>query len=115
MPSIYGWQASLRVLGRTLPGVGLPETKGDEFYIAHLCTAAAYRRRGVAKSLLQEAETQAHHAGLNKLSLIVEVADQPAVFLYESQGFKTIRRFYLRYFNHKLRSDLHYRMVKYLI
>ncbi len=115
MPSIYGWRAALHILGRAIPGVGLPETERDEFYIAHLCTAAAYRRRGVAKSLLQVAETQAHDAGLKKLSLIVEVADQPAVLLYESQGFKAIRRFNLRYFNHKLRSDLHYRMVKYFV
>jgi ribosomal protein S18 acetylase RimI-like enzyme len=65
----------------------IDEMPGGEFYIAHLATDAKFRRQGVAKFLLETAERLARAAGQDKLSLIVEPENDPAVSLYLANGF----------------------------
>jgi len=78
------------LLWLALLGFGLmfkSEAHRDEFYIAHLATAPAFRRRGVARALLSHAENLARSAGLRKLALLVDKKNVPARRLYEEQGF----------------------------
>ena len=61
-------------------------------YVSSLAVATSHRRRGVATALMQAAEEQYLSEGRESISLQVEVANQPAVSLYESLGYKTIGR-----------------------
>ena len=115
LPGIYGWRGALRLLWRALPAAGMREMAKDEFYIAHLATAAEFRRKGVAKFLLQAAERLARAAGLSKLSLIVEPENQPAVNLYLASGFETVKVIQTPWLERGFHSNSHYRMLKKLI
>jgi putative acetyltransferase len=52
-----------------------------------LMVAAAYRRRGIGRALLEQAVAWAQGAGVRKLELHVFPWNEPAVALYESFGF----------------------------
>jgi RimJ/RimL family protein N-acetyltransferase len=52
-----------------------------------LMVAAAYRRRGIGRALLEQAVAWAKRAGVRKLELHVFPWNEPAVALYESFGF----------------------------
>jgi len=115
LPAILGWRAALRLLLRALPAVGAREMAGGEFYIAHLATHEEFRRKGVARFLLETAEGLARSAGLSKLSLIVVPENQPAVSLYRGWGFSIAEVVQTHWFERGLRASSHYRMVKQLI
>jgi RimJ/RimL family protein N-acetyltransferase len=53
-----------------------------------LMVASDYRRRGIGKSLLDEAVTWARAVGVSKLELHVFPWNEPALRLYESFGFE---------------------------
>ncbi len=115
LPAILGWRAALRLLLRALPAAGAREVAGGEFYIAHLATHEDFRRKGVARFLLETAEGLARSAGLTKLSLIVVPENLPAVSLYRGWGFSIAEVVHTRWFEGGLRVSSHYRMVKQFI
>jgi len=53
-----------------------------------LMVDAAYRRRGIGRTLLEEAVVWARAAGIRKLELHVFPWNEPALHLYESFGFE---------------------------
>ena len=53
-----------------------------------LMVAAEYRRRGIGRTLLEEATHWARTAGVKKLELHVFPWNEPALKLYESFGFR---------------------------
>lgn len=53
-----------------------------------LMVEAGYRRRGIGRILLEEAEVWARGAGIRKLELHVFPWNEPALRLYESFGFE---------------------------
>jgi RimJ/RimL family protein N-acetyltransferase len=53
-----------------------------------LLVAATHRRRGVGRSLLEQAVAWAEAAGVTKLELHVFPWNEPAIALYESFGFE---------------------------
>ncbi len=53
-----------------------------------LMVDAAYRRRGIGRTLLEEAVVWARTAGIRKLELHVFPWNEPALRLYESFGFE---------------------------
>ena len=53
-----------------------------------LMVDAAYRRRGIGRTLLEEAVVWARSAGIRKLELHVFPWNEPALRLYESFGFE---------------------------
>ena len=53
-----------------------------------LMVDAAYRRRGIGRTLLEEAVVWARGAGIRKLELHVFPWNEPALCLYESFGFE---------------------------
>ena len=56
----------------------------DEGFIANVAVSPAFRRRGVARALMEAAKTA---DGLYRLTLEVRVSNAAAIALYESAGF----------------------------
>jgi GNAT superfamily N-acetyltransferase len=65
-----------------------PKPPADSFYVDALATAEAYRRRGVAAALLEEAERLAREHGFKSLALDTTVGNSGARALYEGFGFE---------------------------
>ena len=81
----WRWPAALwlyRASGRTAP-----QPPGASFYVDSLATAEQFRRRGVARTMLDDAERQAHERGLRAVALDTWVDNRPARALYLRAGF----------------------------
>lgn len=59
-------------------------------WIYNLHVAPGYRRKGVARLLLGEAETWARGRGFQSIGLHVADFNEPALRLYESQGYRLV-------------------------
>lgn len=84
----WRWPGALwlyRASGRTAP-----EPPHACFYVDSLATAAAQRRRGVARALLADAERQAADHGLGSLALDTWIDNKPARALYVTEGFEEV-------------------------
>lgn len=65
-----------------------PKLNNDEYYITNLAVFEAYRGQGIASKLMLQAEENARKAGLNKMSLFVEIDNENAIKLYEKLGYQ---------------------------
>lgn len=84
----WRWPGALwlyRASGRTAP-----QPPQACFYIDSLATDKAYRRRGVARALLAEAEREATARGLRSVALDTWVDNKAARALYVSAGFEEV-------------------------
>jgi GNAT superfamily N-acetyltransferase len=82
------WPGALwlyRASGRTAP-----QPPASSLYVDSLATAARFRRRGVARALLEDAEHQARERALGFVALDTWVDNRPARALYASVGFEEI-------------------------
>ncbi|MDF3821060.1 AAC(3)-I family aminoglycoside N-acetyltransferase [Leptospira sp. 96542] len=64
------------------------EQARSEIYIYDLAVAEKYRRRGIARSLIQELKMIAKEIGAYVIFVQADKVDLPAVRLYESMGIK---------------------------
>jgi ribosomal-protein-alanine N-acetyltransferase len=64
---------------------------GHVGYVVTLDVAAAYRRQGLARRLMAEAERQAEAAGCNALALHVHTGNAAAIRFYAACGFVYVR------------------------
>jgi ribosomal protein S18 acetylase RimI-like enzyme len=71
-------------------GRAAPSPPASAFYIDALATDPAFRRRGVARALLAEAERVARERGLPNLALDTTIANETARSLYASEGFDEV-------------------------
>lgn len=60
--------------------------------LVYLGVVPEARGRGIGRALLAQAIRDTAEMGLPQMGLAVDVANQPAVRLYEEAGFKEIRR-----------------------
>jgi ribosomal protein S18 acetylase RimI-like enzyme len=67
-----------------------PPPPRSSFYIDALATDAGLRRRGVARTLLEEAERQARALGLPAVALDTSLRNKPARALYVSSGYDEV-------------------------
>ncbi len=81
----WRWPAALWLYRAS--GRAAPEPPAASFYVDSLATAAQFRRRGVARALLDDAERQAHEHGLRSVALDTWVDNRPARALYLRAGF----------------------------
>ena len=69
----------------------------DEGQITNVATRPSYRRRGLARAVLEELIKRAAERGVRSIFLEARVSNAPAISLYKSLGFCEIgarRRFY---------------------
>lgn len=68
----------------------------DEAFVNNICVSEKARRQGAGRMLLQRAEQSAMGDGASFLSLEVRSQNDPAIGLYESEGFEVegVRRKY---------------------
>jgi len=85
---LWRWPAALRLYW--LGGRASPSPPPAAFYIDALATDATYRRRGLARALLAEAERQARTRGLPAIALDTTLDNKPARSLYVSAGFDEV-------------------------
>jgi ribosomal protein S18 acetylase RimI-like enzyme len=64
-----------------------PHPPERAWYVDALAVAPGWRRRGVARRLLDEAERRATAAGLDGVALDTGLENRPARALYEAAGF----------------------------
>jgi ribosomal protein S18 acetylase RimI-like enzyme len=84
----WRWPGALRLYW--LGGRASPSPPPAAFYIDALATDAAYRRRGLARALLDEAERQARSRGLPAIALDTTLDNKPARSLYVNAGFDEV-------------------------
>jgi ribosomal protein S18 acetylase RimI-like enzyme len=71
-------------------GRASPAPRNDSFYIDALATDPGYRRRGLARALLDEAEQQARAHGLPAVSLDTTMSNEGARALYAATGYDEV-------------------------
>jgi ribosomal protein S18 acetylase RimI-like enzyme len=71
-------------------GRAAPSPPASAFYVDALATDPRFRRRGVARVLLAEAERQARERGLPAVALDTTMSNEPARALYASEGFDEV-------------------------
>ena len=84
----WRWPGTLRLYwagGRTSP-----KPRDDSFYIDALATEPAFRRRGAARALLDEADRQARDHGLPAVTLDTTMKNEGARALYAAAGFDEV-------------------------
>jgi ribosomal-protein-alanine N-acetyltransferase len=90
------WMDVLEAADGTLRGYFVAMPAADELHLLNLTVAAAWRRRGHARMLLDRLEARARAHGLLSIWLEVRVSNEAARALYRNRGFaeRGLRRQY---------------------
>ena len=84
----WRWPGTLRLY--FVGGHATPKPREDSFYVDALATDPAFRRRGAARALLDEAERQAREHGLPAVTLDTAMNNEGARALYAAAGFDEV-------------------------
>ena len=85
---VWRWPLTLRLYWAG--GHANPKPREDSFYVDALATDPAFRRRGAARALLDEAESQAREHGLPAVTLDTAMNNDGARALYAAAGFDEV-------------------------
>jgi ribosomal protein S18 acetylase RimI-like enzyme len=85
---VWRWPGTLRLYWAG--GHANPKPREDSFYVDALATDEAFRRRGAARALLDEAERQARERGLPAITLDTAMDNEGARALYAAAGFDEV-------------------------
>ena len=85
---VWRWAGVMRLYW--IGGRASPTPRENSFYIDALATDPAFRRRGAARALLDEAERQAREGGLRAVSLDTTLTNEGARALYAAAGFDEV-------------------------
>lgn len=77
--------------GERLVGLTYLRARRQALHVDAIAVHPDFRRQGIGRALLRLAERQARTAGRRWLSLRVTLSNEPAVRLYESEGFRRAR------------------------
>lgn len=87
--SIYGLGQLIKLTWRGMVLGRAKEAEKDEYLISHIAVFESFRRKGIARALLDKAVLCAREASLSRMVLEVEIGNTAAIQLYEGYGFKT--------------------------
>jgi ribosomal protein S18 acetylase RimI-like enzyme len=85
---VWRWPSTLRLYWAG--GHANPKPREDSLYVDALATDPAFRRRGAARALLDEAERQAREHGLPAVTLDTAMNNEGARALYAAAGFDEV-------------------------
>lgn len=108
---IYGIGGAFRMVWRNKTLAGAREAEKDEFLLAHLAVDARFRKMGIAQALLESTRQKARDAGCQRLVLEVEIDNQPAINLYQKNGFKITDRILFNQKTQKFNCAGYYKML----
>lgn len=96
--TVLGLRQSADPEANALIALACGQTVVDEFHLTAVAVAPAWRRRGLARMLLQALLAEARQRGCLRATLEVDGSNAAAVRLYGDLGFRTegIRRAYYR-------------------
>jgi len=86
--SIYGFGQLVKLIWRGMVLGRSNEAEKDEYLISHIAVFDSFRRKGIARALLDKAVLCAREANLSRVVLEVEIGNTAAIQLYESYGFR---------------------------
>lgn len=112
IPRILGLKDSLRLGIHSIAAALGKETEADEYYIAQVATHPNCQRRGIGKRLMARAEELARGERLHKVSLVVELDNEPACALYRKIGFTIAETIHTPGLAARLHTWGYLRMVK---
>ena len=84
----WRWPKTLRLYW--VGGHATPKPREHSFYVDALATDPAFRRRGAARALLDEAERESRRLGLPALALDTTMNNEGARALYAEAGFDEV-------------------------
>jgi ribosomal protein S18 acetylase RimI-like enzyme len=84
----WRWPGTMRLYW--IGGRATPQPREHSLYIDALATDPAFRRRGAARALLDEAERRARELGLPAVSLDTSMNNEGARALYAAAGFDEV-------------------------
>jgi ribosomal protein S18 acetylase RimI-like enzyme len=84
----WRWAGTLRLFW--VGGRASPKPRDDSLYIDSLATDPELRRRGAARALLDQAESEAREQGLRAVALDTTMSNEPARALYARAGFDEV-------------------------
>jgi ribosomal protein S18 acetylase RimI-like enzyme len=87
-PRLAPWRWPGLLLHLRAAGTVSPRPPAGAWYVDALAVAEPFRRRGIARRLLAEAEASAAEAGLAGVALDTGLGNRPARALYASFGFR---------------------------
>jgi ribosomal protein S18 acetylase RimI-like enzyme len=85
---LWRWPGVMRLYW--MGGRASPRPRERSFYIDALATDPAFRRRGAARALLDEADRQARELGLQAVSLDTTLNNEGARALYAGAGYDEV-------------------------
>lgn len=112
IPGILGMREAWRLGIHSFPAALGKETEADEFYIAQVATHPQFQRKGIGQSLMSHAEELARKARLHKVSLVVELDNEPACALYRKMGYTVAETIHTPQLADRLHTRGYHRMVK---
>ena len=85
---LWRWPGTLRLYW--VGGRATPSPRENSFYVDALATDPAFRRRGAARALLDQAEREASARGLTSIALDTTMTNEGARALYAAAGFDEV-------------------------
>jgi ribosomal-protein-alanine N-acetyltransferase len=73
-----------------LAGFCIVQMEGQLGYVVTLDVAAAWRRNGLARRLMEDAETKVRAAGAEEMTLHVYTENRAAIRFYEAMGYERV-------------------------
>ncbi len=83
-------KAIMAVIGNTPVGCVFYQPRNGSIYIDRLSVLSRYRKRGIGRALMEEAEKRAVGSGYKNLSLSVRIELKKQQSYYENMGYRIV-------------------------
>jgi ribosomal protein S18 acetylase RimI-like enzyme len=108
----FGWRAAIGLAWRGFPLAFEGDAEAGELYVNTLAVASAYRKRGIGRALLEDAERRARDLNIPACSLSVMLHNTEAFNFYQRVGFRIDRKVISKLHAEGVQYSGFYRMIK---